>query len=75
MIRMIDRHAVHALKKASLPTKQIAQQMGVSERSVQRIAKEPAVDPVIRIDLFPSAADHSAPTLSALPLLAPWRIG
>jgi transposase len=44
MIRMIDRHAVHALKKASLPTKQIARQMGVSERSVQRIAKEPAVE-------------------------------
>lgn len=41
---MIDRHAVRALKKASLPTKQIAQQMGVSERSVQRIAKEPAVE-------------------------------
>ena len=41
---MIDRHAVHALKQASLPTKQIAQQMGVSERSVQRIAKEPAIE-------------------------------
>jgi transposase len=44
MIRMIDRHAVHALVKAGVSTKEIAQQMGVSERSVQRIAREPEVE-------------------------------
>jgi transposase len=43
MIRMIDRHAVQALVQSGLSTKDIAAQMGVSKRSVQRIAKEPPV--------------------------------
>lgn len=41
---MIDRHAVHALLKAGQPTKDIALQMGVSQRTIQRIAKEPPVE-------------------------------
>ncbi|HEX2219575.1 MAG TPA: IS21 family transposase [Gemmatimonadales bacterium] len=41
---MIDRHAVHALLKAGQPTKDIALQMGVSPRTIQRIAKEPPVE-------------------------------
>jgi transposase len=46
MIRMIDRHAVQALVQSGLPTKEIAQQMGISARSVQRIAKEaPVAEP------------------------------
>jgi transposase len=44
MLRMIDRHAVQALVQSGLSTKDIAQQMGISTRSVQRIAKEPPVD-------------------------------
>jgi transposase len=44
MIRMIDRHAVQALVKSGLSTKDIAKQMGISVRSVQRIAKEPPVE-------------------------------
>jgi transposase len=40
MIRMIDRHAVQALVQSGLSTKDIAAQMGISVRSVQRIAKE-----------------------------------
>jgi transposase len=44
MIRMIDRHAVQALAKSGVPTKEIAQQMRISLRSVQRIAQEPAVE-------------------------------
>ena len=44
MLRMLDRHAVHALLKAGQPTKEIAQQMGVSPRTIQRIAKEPPVE-------------------------------
>jgi transposase len=43
MIRMIDRHAVQALVQSGLSTQEIAQQMGISTRSVQRIAKEPPV--------------------------------
>jgi transposase len=43
MIRMIDRHAVQALVKSGLSTKDIAAQMGISKRSVQRIATEPPV--------------------------------
>ncbi len=43
---MIDRHAVQALVQSGLPTKEIAQQMGISVRSVQRIAKEaPVAEP------------------------------
>jgi FixJ family two-component response regulator len=44
MIRIIDRHAVHALVQSGLSTKDIAAQMGISVRSVQRIAKEPPVE-------------------------------
>jgi transposase len=44
MIRMIDRHAAQALVKSGLSTKDIAKQMGISVRSVQRIAKEPPVE-------------------------------
>lgn len=43
MLRMIDRHAVQALLKAGLATKDIAAQVGVSQRTIQRIAKEPPV--------------------------------
>lgn len=41
---MIDRHAVQALVQSGLSRKDIAKQMGVSVRSVQRIAKEPLVE-------------------------------
>lgn len=41
---MIDRHAVHALLQSGQPSKDIAQQMGVSQRTIQRIAKEPPVE-------------------------------
>lgn len=41
---MIDRHTVHALLKAGHPTKEIALQFGVTQRTVQRIAKEPPVE-------------------------------
>ena len=44
MLRMIDRHAVHALLKAGQSTTQIAAQYGVTRRTIQRIAKEPPVD-------------------------------
>jgi transposase len=44
MIRMIDRHAVQALAKSGLSTKEIAQQMRISLRSVQRIVQEPGID-------------------------------
>lgn len=40
---MIDGHAVQALVQSGLSTKEIAAQMGISVRSVQRIAKEPPV--------------------------------
>jgi transposase len=40
---MIDRHAVHTLLKTGLSTKDIAAQMGVTPRTIQRIAKEPPV--------------------------------
>ena len=40
---MIDRHAVQALVQSGLSTKEIAARMGISKRSVQRIAKEPPV--------------------------------
>lgn len=41
---MIDRHAVHALLQSGQSTKDIAQQMGVTQRTIQRIAKEPPVE-------------------------------
>lgn len=40
---MIDRHAVQALLHSGLPTAEVARQVGVSRRTVQRIAKEPPV--------------------------------
>jgi transposase len=40
---MIDRHAVHALLKAGQSTKEVALQMAVTQRTIQRIAKEPAI--------------------------------
>jgi transposase len=43
MLPMIDRHAVHALLKARHSTKQVAAQLGVSRRTIQRVAREPAV--------------------------------
>lgn len=43
MLRMVDRHAVHALLEAGRKQKEIAKQLGISERSVRRIAKEPPV--------------------------------
>src|SRR5690606_39268410 len=44
MLRMIDRHAVHALLKAGQSTKEIAAQFGVTRRTIQRIAKEPPIE-------------------------------
>jgi transposase len=44
MLRMIDRHAVHALLQAGQSTKEIAAQVGVSQRTVQRVAKEPPIE-------------------------------
>jgi transposase len=44
MLRMLDRHAVQALLEAGRPTHQIARQLGVSARTIQRIANEPPVD-------------------------------
>ncbi len=44
MLRMIDRHAVHALLKAGQSTKEIARQFGVAQRTVQRIVREPDVE-------------------------------
>jgi transposase len=43
MLRMIDRHAVHALLEAGQKPAAIAKQLGISRRTVQRIAKEPPV--------------------------------
>jgi transposase len=38
---MLDRHAVQALLQAGRSPRQIADQLGVSRRTVQRIALEP----------------------------------
>ncbi|MGH7129681.1 MAG: IS21 family transposase, partial [Planctomycetaceae bacterium] len=43
MLPMIDRHAVHALLKAGHSTKQVATQLGVSRRTIQRVAREAAI--------------------------------
>lgn len=40
MLRMIDRHAVQAVLEAGKGTGEVARQFGISERTVQRIAKE-----------------------------------
>jgi len=39
-------HAVHALLKAGRPTNEIAQQFGVTQRTIQRIAKEPPIEEI-----------------------------
>ena len=62
MIRMIDRHAVQALVKSGLSTKEIAQQMRISLRSVQRIAQEPAVESA------EDAADRESPHVGRPPV-------
>lgn len=41
---MIDRHAVQALLEAGLPSKEIALQLGVTQRTIQRVCKEPPVE-------------------------------
>ena len=43
MLRMIDRHAVQALLHLGMPTEQVVRQIGVTRRTVQRIAEEPPV--------------------------------
>ena len=43
---MLDRHAVQALLQAGHAPRQIAHQLGISRRTVQRIANEPPVDTV-----------------------------
>jgi transposase len=62
MIRMIDRHAVQALVKSGLSTKEIAQQMRISLRSVQRIAQEPPVESA------GDAADRESPHVGRPPV-------
>ncbi len=62
MIRMIDRHAVQALVKSGLSTKEIAQQMRISLRSVQRIAQEPPVESA------DDAADREIPHVGRPPV-------
>ena len=51
---MLDRHAVQALLQAGQSPRQIAHQLGISRRTVQRIAQEP---PVVAVD---DAAAHVA---------------
>jgi len=46
MLSMLDRHAVQALLKAAHTPRQIAHQLGISRRTVQRIANEPPVNTV-----------------------------
>jgi predicted transcriptional regulator len=41
---MIDRPAVHPLLKVGQSTREIAQQHGVTQRTIQRIAKESTVE-------------------------------
>jgi transposase len=43
MLRMLDRHAVQAMLQAGERPRQIAKGLGISVRTVWRIAKEPAV--------------------------------
>lgn len=43
---MLDRHAVQALRQAGHTPRQIAHQLGISRRTVQRIALEPLVTTV-----------------------------
>ena len=51
---MLDRHAVQALLQSGQSARQIAHQLGISRRTVQRIAHEP---PVVAVD---DAAAHAA---------------
>ena len=46
MLSMLDRHAVQALLHAGQTPRQIAHQLGMSRRTVQRIALEPPVTTV-----------------------------
>lgn len=75
---MIDRHAVHALLRSGQPTKEIAQQMGVSQRTIQRIAQEPPIDEAgdgkarrQRAVGRPSVADQVRTRMKDLPLIDP----
>ena len=43
MLRMLDRHAVQAMRRAGLSARAIARQFGVSVRTVRRIGREPPV--------------------------------
>lgn len=43
MLRVIDRHAVHALLEAGQKQTEVAKQLGISERLVRRMPKEPPV--------------------------------
>ena len=43
MIDMLKRHEIQVLRKAGHPQTEVAQLAGVSERSVRRVASEPAV--------------------------------
>jgi transposase len=43
MLRMLDRHAVHELRRAGVTARVIAKQFGVSVRTVRRIGREPPV--------------------------------
>jgi transposase len=51
MLRMLDRHAVQELLRAGVRPRQVAQQFGVSRRTVERIARE---------GLVAHADDHAA---------------
>jgi transposase len=50
MLRMIDRHAAQQLLAAGVRPRQVAKQLGVSRRTIERIAGEPAIttDDVVR---------------------------
>ena len=43
MISMVDRLRIHTLHNAGLSLQEVADQVGVSRRSVQNVLKEPAV--------------------------------
>lgn len=53
---MLDRHAVQALLKAGHASHKIAQQFGVSQRSIQRIAKEPPIETLDEVESPPGRA-------------------
>src|SRR5712691_4955803 len=86
MLRMLDRYAVQALRRAGVTAREIAQQFGVSVWTVRRIGREPAVAggegmtrPARGVGR-PSVSDairvHAAELLAAEPDLPPrevWR--